>query len=499
MTCLVANQIKKSFGSLQALKGVDLKVESGEIHALLGENGAGKTTLMNILFGLLSPDSGSLELDGKPYRPESPRDAMAAGVGMVHQHFMLVPTLTVLENILLGENPFSLHRPEESGNRIAERMIDLSFNLPLERRIEDLSVGERQRVEIFKALWRGANLLILDEPTAVLAPQEVEDLFRLLRELKDRECSILFISHKLDEIQDLCDRVTLLRRGETVGEFEVSQVDRDELTRRLLGRELVSSERDRQGNEEDRPPFLLRPNGGARAKLQGNWTCEVRPGQITAIAGIEGNGQRELAEAVVGVSETDRVSVEVDGSFFPDGSVPRIRSGIGLISEDRQRTGLVPEFTIEENLALKDIGQRPWSKNGWLARSSSRQTAADLIDRFGVHPSEPNRLASELSGGNQQKVVVAREISRDHQLLVAFNPTRGLDVGACETVYEALLGDAKEGAAILLISTELEHALRLADRLYVLFGGRLTEIHREDWTAERLGFAMLGEHEGREG
>ncbi len=495
MAFLEANNIQKSFGRIVALRGVDLEVRKGEIHALLGENGAGKTTLMNILYGLLSPDSGSLQLGQKPYRPRSPQDAMGSGVGMVHQHFMLVPTLTVLQNVLLGDSPFSAYRKEVMRDRLRNRMEQLSFDLPIESRVEELSVGVRQRVEIFKALWKGAQLLILDEPTAVLAPQEIEDLFGLLKDLKSEGHSILFISHKLDEIQELCDRVTLLRKGETVGTYQVSEVDRQEMTQLLLGRALSPLTK-RQRTQNPTNPFHVRPNPSPHGRLKEGWICDLYPGQITAIAGIEGNGQRELAEAIVGVSSTDSVSIEMEGHSLPSGSPDRISSGVGLISEDRQRTGLVMDFTVEENLALKDIARVPWSKGGWLQKDKIRRTANQLIEQYRVDPPDASRLVSDLSGGNQQKVVVAREISRNHRLLVAFNPTRGLDVGACENVYDALIADAESGAAILLISTELEEVQQLADRVYVLFNGQLTKISEDNWSADRLGLAMMGADTG---
>jgi len=492
MTFLETRNVHKNFGPVQALRGVDLIVDKGEIHALLGENGAGKTTLMNLLYGLLSPDSGSMRLEGNLHRPRSPRDAVRAGVGMVHQHFMLVPTLTVLENILLGESPLRYHGKNVAASEVESRMREFTFDLPLDCRVQSLSVGVQQRVEIFKALRKGARLLILDEPTAVLAPQEIEDLFRLLRNLREIGHSILFISHKLEEIQNLCDRVTLLRRGETVGTFDVSRMNKQELAHHLLGRTLNPRIRKQPPAQQGASPYFIQPKS-RQGKLKGDWTCVVEPGQIVAVAGIEGNGQRELAEAILGVSETDQADIERNGLSLPKDAFRRVRHGVGLISEDRQRTGLILEFSIQENLALKDIELPPWSRKGWLRRRSFREAGKNLVERFRIEPPDPDRGVSELSGGNQQKVVVAREISRNHKLLVAFNPTRGLDVGACENVHEALLEDAARGAAILLISTELEEVLALADKLYVLFQGCLEEIPPENWTSEQLGLAMLGE------
>lgn len=496
MPLLHAADIRKRFGSTPALRGASLEVEEGEIHALLGENGAGKTTFMNILYGLLTPDAGEIELDGRPYRPASPEEAMRSGVGMVHQHFMLVPTLTVLENLLLGESPFAGFRWEREYDRMENRLSDFSFHIPLEKKVGDLSVGERQRVEIFKALSKGARFLILDEPTAVLAPQEIENLFELLKDLRAQGRSILFISHKLEEIRDLCDRVTLLRRGETVGTFSVSGMNREELARLLLGREFTPFSRNTASTLQDGDPFRVSPRPGGAGKLKGNWICEIAPGKITAVAGVEGNGQKELAEGILGLSETDLLDVRLGETPLPNDPFQRIEAGVGYISEDRQHTGLVMDFSVLENLALKDIARPPWSSRGLLNLRRMRETAQELTERFGVEPPEPDRTVSDLSGGNQQKVVAAREISRPHRLLTAFNPTRGLDIGACEKVQQALLEDARSGAAILLISTELEEAVALADRLYVIFQGELTEIPREDWDHETIGLAMLGSRDG---
>ena len=498
MAFLDVKQITKSFGSTRALRGVSLQVEPGEIHAILGQNGAGKTTLMNILYGLLSPDSGTLEIRGESYRPSTPQDAMRAGVGMVHQHFMLVETLTVLENIYLGEAPFSMYRSREMEERVSERIGGYAFDLPLHEKVGNLSVGERQQVEIYRALWKGAQLLILDEPTAVLAPQQIRDLFRLLKELRSNGHSVLFISHKLQEIQDLCDRVTLLRTGETLGTFNVAQLDAEQLARLVSGDDQPMASRRKRQEPQESQPFLIRPQSSPRGRLKGDWTCSVYPGQVTAIAGVEGNGQRELAEAILGVSPTDTVSIDWEGELLPKDPPSRIRSGIGLISEDRQRTGLVMEFSVTENLALKDVDQKPWSHRGFLSSRGMNQTATEWIRRYQIDPADPLRPVSELSGGNQQKVVVAREISRNHRLLVAFNPTRGLDVGACKNVYQALTEDAKKGAAILLISTELEEILDLADHVSVIYRGRLTPIPREDCSVETIGLAMLGQGEGNQ-
>jgi general nucleoside transport system ATP-binding protein len=480
-----------------------LELAKGEIHAILGENGAGKTTLMNILYGLLSPDRGEMKLDGKPYTPTSPSKARHLGIGMVHQHFMLVPTLTVGQNILLGEGAWSRFSQRKSFAPIREHMKGIGFSLPLEARVDTLSVGELQRVEIFKALWKGARLLILDEPTAVLTPQETEDLCELLKNLSQQGVSILFISHKLEEIEKLCDRVTILRRGQTVACLPVKDTTRAGLSRMMLGRDLTPLPPSPARRGGSVPPLSMgeggrgvrlsvRCHGTTRSRLQGNWILDAPKGQITAIAGVEGNGQRDLAEAILGISTPSKVEIRFNDILLPQGVPRRIEAGIGFISEDRQRTGLVSGFTVQENLALKDISRAPWSRNGWLAGRSAGLRAAALIERYKIHPPHPEHPVTSLSGGNQQKVVVAREISREHRVLVATNPTRGLDVGACEAVHAGLVEDAQKGAVVLLISTELDEILDLADNLYVLFQGQATMIPRDHWNRESIGLAMLG-------
>jgi simple sugar transport system ATP-binding protein len=472
---------------------VSLTVEEGEIHALLGENGAGKTTLMNIVYGLLIPDEGTLRLAGRPYRPASPRDAVARGVGMVHQHFMLVPSLSVAENIVLGENPFGVLDRRRLYRSLSERMREFGFRFPLEARAEELSVGELQRVEIFKALWKGARFLILDEPTAVLSPSEIADLFKLLDQLRAKGRSVLFISHKLEEIGRLCDRVTLLRKGKTIATLPAAETDPGQLSRLMVGRELRRPVRSDKKVRPEGPGFAVHCRPPGLGKLRGEWSLEIAPGRITAVAGIEGNGQRDLAEAILGLKSGPGLRVEAEGLPLPEGVRERIEAGLGLISEDRQETGLVLDFTLAENLMLKDVGSREWSRAGFLRASAMQQRARELVEAFDIQPPQPQIRVAHLSGGNQQKVVVAREISRGPELLVAVNPTRGLDVGAREAVHRALLDQVEKGLAVLLISTELEEILDLADRLYVLASGELAEIPEDRWTKETIGLAMLGQ------
>lgn len=497
MSRLALSHIRKSYGSTPALVDASLAIEPGEIHAILGENGAGKTTLMNIVYGLIAPDSGEMTLEGKRFAPKSPREARDSGVGMVHQHFMLVPTLTVGENVLLGESPFSPFSPGRDFPLIEQRANQLGFKLPLSARVETLSVGEKQRVEIFKALWKGARLLVLDEPTAVLTPQETEELFVLLHDLESDGHSILFISHKLEEIENHCDRVTVIRRGTTVGCFPVGETDRKALSRLLLGRDLQPVVRSRDATPSTQTDgWRVECRGATSHRLNGSWTLAIPAGRITGVVGVEGNGQRELAELILGVHSDPAFAVLHGESSSPSGVRNRIAEGVGLISEDRQKTGLVLDFSILENLALKDVAAPPWSQNGWLTPKQARPAAMREIEKLRVHPPDLDAPASALSGGNQQKVVAAREISRPHDLLVAVNPTRGLDVGACEAVHKALIEDAERGRSVLLISTELDEVLALADDLYVLFDGRAALVPRESWDTETLGLAMVGVQPG---
>ncbi len=511
MSTLSLAHIHKRFGRNAALIDACLELAEGEIHAILGENGAGKTTLMNILYGLLVPDQGEMKLDGQLYSPSSPSQARRLGIGMVHQHFMLVPTLTVGQNILLGQGAWTRFNPHRSFTPIHESMKSMGFDLPLDAQTGTLSVGELQRVEIFKALWKGAQLLILDEPTAVLTPQEINELCHLLRNLRDQGVSILFISHKLEEIERLCDRVTILRRGQTVACLPVKNCTRADLSRLMLGHDLEIAHHPQieenltpslASNLTPRPPSPTGRGGVSGLSIHcheatgvhfpGKWILHAPNGEITAIAGIEGNGQKELAEAILGVVSPSNMEIRYNDEPLPHGVAQRIEEGIGFISEDRQRTGLVPGFTVLENLALKDISCPPWSHHGWLSTRTARLRASALIERYKIHPPHLDHPVTSLSGGNQQKVVVAREISREHHVLVATNPTRGLDVGARESVHAGLIEDAQRGAAVLLISTELDEVLSLANNLYVLYKGEPTLIPHDHWNQETIGLAMLG-------
>jgi len=476
------DSIRKRFGETRALDGVSFTLEAGEIHALLGENGAGKTTLMNILYGLIRPDSGSLRIEGRPVAFSSPAEAIRAGIGMVHQHFMLVPNLTVAENVLMGareRNPFwfDRRRANEEVRRLAE---EFALDVAPERLVGTLPVGVQQRVEILKCLARRARVLILDEPTAVLTPQEVEELAAVLRRLRQNGTAIIFISHKLKEALSLCDRITVLRLGRNVGTVAASEVDERSLSEMMVGRTL----------SETRPPRLETPRPNPTLEIESlvveddrgrravdGLSLTLFPGEIFGIAGIDGNGQTELVECLAGVRPMASGSVRLEGRSIGSLSPKeRIRRGIALVSDDRHRKGLLLDFTVAENLILKRHDEPPFSWRGILRPRPIAAFAEEAVRAFRVKTESVRTPVRALSGGNQQKVVLARELSREARLLIAVNPTRGLDVGATEYVYASLFAARERGLALLLISTELDEVLFLSDRAGVLFNGRLRSV-----------------------
>ncbi|GIX05620.1 MAG: ABC transporter ATP-binding protein [Candidatus Poribacteria bacterium] len=501
MPLLEMRDISKRFGSVQALEGVSLELEAGEIHALLGENGAGKTTLMNILYGLIRPDTGEVFLEGRPVRFRSPQDALRARIGMVHQHFMLVPPLTVAENVWLGDRkryPFLFRRRDavEATRRLVERF---GLKVDPERRIEELSVGVQQRVEILKCLARDARILILDEPTAVLTPQEVEELGAVLRGLRNEGRSVIFISHKLKEVLELCDRVTVLRAGRNVGTLPIQEVTEKRLSEMMVGRELEPPPP--RARVSDQAPVVLelkrlsvRDDRGAMAVRE--LSLKVRAGEIFGIAGIDGNGQAELLDALAGVRSPFEGSVRLAGEEIGTTSArQRAALGLAVITDDRQRKGLVLELPVAENLILKRHRSAPFARGGWLLREEIARYAEEKRRQYDIRAASLWVPAKTLSGGNQQKVVVAREMDLLGQALVAMNPTRGLDVGATEFVHRTLLEARSRGAAILLISTELDEVLLLSDRVGVLHRGRLFFVPPERTNRVEIGRLMLGEGE----
>jgi general nucleoside transport system ATP-binding protein len=493
--------ITKRFPGVLANDRVDFEAAAGEVHALLGENGAGKSTLSNILTGLYRPDEGTISLYGEPARFDSPSDAIDAGIGMVHQHFRLVPPFTVAENIILGE-----HRPEARSFVVNPRRIERDVAGLGERygvavdpraRVWQLSVGEQQRVEILKALYREARILILDEPTAVLTPQEAESLFVTLRRMADEGRTVIFISHKLHEVKAVADRVTVLRAGRAVATVEAAGATSRELAALMVGREVELARRVQRavphGDEAalDVSGLSVRGDRGEDAVRDVSFT--VRAGEILGVAGVAGNGQRELAEAITGMRPATG-SVCVHGRKLRTGD-PRaaISAGIAHVPEDRLGTGVAPGLSIAENSVLKSYRQRGISFGPLLNWRVIREVARDLINRFGVLTPGPQLRARDLSGGNLQKLVLGREFSSAPRVLIAASPTRGLDVGAIESVHAYLREAAAEGVAVLLISEDLDEIMALADRVVVVYEGRLTgEFDPATATIEEIGLAMAG-------
>jgi general nucleoside transport system ATP-binding protein len=492
--------ITKRFPGVVANDHVDLELSKGEVHALLGENGAGKSTLMNILYGLYHPDEGQIRLNGKRIGIDSPRDAIDHGIGMVHQHFMLIPVMTVAENIVLATEPrkgpfLDLASAEE---RVRELSTQYGLAVRPEAQVSSISVGMQQRAEILKALYRGAEVLILDEPTAVLTPQEASELFGIIRSLQEDGKSIIFISHKLNEVLDIADRITVLRQGKKIDTVPREGATREGLARLMVGREVVL--------RVEKPPAqpgetllevedLVVVDERNLEAVRGV-SFELKAGEIVGIAGVDGNGQTELIDALTGLRRPAAGRIEAVGKDLTTATAREaLDAGVGHIPEDRQARGLVLDFTLAENLALHDYEKEPNSKLGWLFPGRLIERAGRLLKEFDVRGGRPQTLAAALSGGNQQKVVIAREVSRDPRILVAAQPTRGLDVGAIEFVHRRLVKERDEGRAILLVSFELEEILSLSDRILVVYEGRIVGEYLPGVTEEELGIAMTG---GRE-
>jgi general nucleoside transport system ATP-binding protein len=492
--------IRKEFPGIVANDDVNLEVRRGEVHALLGENGAGKSTLMNILYGLYRHDAGEIRLHGKPVSFGSARDAINAGIGMVHQHFMLIPVFTVAENIVLGVEPHEGPLLDERGAEARVREISQQFGLVVNPAalVADITVGQEQRVEILKALYRGADILILDEPTAVLTPQEASELFAIIRKLKEDGKSIIFISHKLNEVLEIADRITVLRRGRVIETVPREGATEDSLARAMVGREVLLRVDKGPANPQDvllRVQDLRVRDDRGIEKVRG-MSFEVRAGEIVGIAGVDGNGQTELIDAITGLHKVESGSIEVAGRAHHNASAREMLDvGVGHIPEDRQRRGLVLEFSIAENVALHDYAKAPDARWGWMFPKRLISRARHLIKEFDVRGGGPLTRAGGLSGGNQQKLVVAREIARDPKVLIAAQPTRGLDVGAIEYLHRRLVSERDEGRAILLVSLELDEVLSLSDRILVMYEGEIVGEHTGPFSEEEIGLEMLG---GRE-
>ncbi|RBI61148.1 heme ABC transporter ATP-binding protein [halophilic archaeon] len=493
--------ITKRFPGVVANDDVDLVVERGTVHALLGENGAGKTTLMNVLYGLYQPTEGTVRVDGEPRTFESPRDAIDAGIGMIHQHFMLVDTMTVAENIVLGNEPRKWGGLAVDHGRAREQVVELSerygFDVSPDARVEDVGVGVQQRVEILKALYRGADVLILDEPTAVLTPQEVEDLFAVLEELTDQGKTIIFITHKLGEAMHAADEITVLRDGENVGSVAAAEATREDLAELMVGREVIL-----EADKEERVPgdvvlsvddlTVTDETGHERVS---DVSFDVREGEVFGIAGVDGNGQTELVEAVTGMQTPDGGRVVFDGEDVTARSRrEHIERGMAYVPEDRQEEGLVMEFDLVENSLLGNQHTEPYAENDRIDWETTRDHVDDLVEEYDVRPRNVDAEAHSLSGGNQQKFVVGREFRRDPSLVVASHPTRGVDIGSIEFIHDRLLELRQQGKAVLLVSSKLDEVRTLSDRLGVLHGGEVADVvDPESVTEEQLGMLMAGE------
>ncbi|RLM53587.1 ABC transporter ATP-binding protein [Halobellus sp. Atlit-31R] len=501
-TAVHLDGITKRFPGVVANDDVDLAVERGTVHALLGENGAGKTTLMNVLYGLYEPTAGRVLVDGQERSFDSPRDAIDAGVGMIHQHFMLVDPMTVTENITLGNEPRKWGGLAVDRAAAREAVVELSdrygFDVDPDARVEDISVGEQQRVEILKALYRGADVLILDEPTAVLTPQEVEELFDVLEELTAQGKTIIFITHKLGEAMRAADDITVLRDGRNVGSVQAAETTREDLAELMVGREVLL--------DVDRPPAetgdvvaavsnaVVDDDRGVRAV--DDVSFEVRAGEVFGIAGVDGNGQSELVEALTGLRRPEGGAVEFLGEDVTSASRrDRIEAGMAYIPEDRQERGLVMDFDLTENAILGSQHSREFGPNGRIDWGATRDHAEGIIEEYDVRPPDATATSESLSGGNQQKFIVGREFERDPELVVASHPTRGVDVGSIEFIHERLLELRQQGVAILLVSSKLEEVQGLSDRLGVIYEGEFIDVvDPDETTEEELGLLMAGEH-----
>ena len=483
--------ITKRFPGVVANDGVDLELQEGQIHALVGENGAGKSTLMRVLYGLYPPDAGRILVRGAPARIASPRDAIALGIGMVHQHFVLVDRFTVAENIVLGSEGGAVLDLDGAGERIRDLAESYGFYVNPDSLVEDLSVGEEQRVEILKALYRGVDLLILDEPTAVLTPSETDQLFQNLRKLRADGKTVVFISHKLDEVLKIADRITVLRRGKVVGETAPSETSKEELAEMMVGRPVLF--RLEKPDVEIGEPVLVLEGVHAGGRVRGV-DLQVRGGEIVGVAGVEGNGQRELAEALIGLRRPTGGRVLLDGQDVTGLRVTEMRSrGIAYVPEDRHDRGLVLEMTVWENSILGRQGKRGFvGALGRLLIGKIKELAQRLMRLFDVRARSIAVEAATLSGGNQQKLILARELDETPRVLIAHQPTRGLDVGAIEFVWRKILEQKAAGAAVLLISAELDEVYELSDRIVTIYEGSITGEYGPDASPAEVGMGMTG-------
>lgn len=488
--------IVKCFGPVRANDGIDFTVKHQEIHCLLGENGTGKSTLMNILFGLYHPDAGEIFINEKKAQIANPNDAYSLGIGMLHQHFMLVEQLTVLENIILGKESggFFLNR-RESRKKVEELVERFGFSIDLDEKVANLSVGMKQRVEILKTLYRGADIIILDEPTAVLTPQEVEELFKILRQLKASQKTIVFITHKLNETMALSDRITVIRKGKVVFVSDTKDTNEKELATQMVGRQVESVVT--KVKEASGPVVLELDHVRLQKRAADTVSLTVRAGEILGIAGVDGNGQRELEELIVGNRKVSEGTIKIDGTEVQDLSVKERKAmGLGYIPSDRHKDAMVADFSITENFLLGYQENPRYVKKGFIDYKALEEDAKKQVEQFEIKVAGVEQHIGQLSGGNQQKVILGREISHDPKLVLVSQPVRGLDIGAIEKVHRTLLDLKEQGKAILLISAELSEVMNLSDRIGVLYEGEFSASFKAGtYTKEQIGLFMAGKKE----
>lgn len=490
--------IRKEFPGIVANDNINLQVKKGEIHALLGENGAGKSTLMNVLFGLYQPEKGEIRVRGDKVDITDPNVANDLGIGMVHQHFMLVDTFTVTENIVLGSEPkkfgtVNLKRAEQEVQELSERY---GLNVDPRAKIRDISVGMQQRVEILKTLYRGAEILIFDEPTAVLTPQEIKELIQIMKSLVAEGKSIILITHKLKEIMEVCDRCTVIRKGQGIGTVDVAETNPTELASLMVGREVSFSTDKTQAVPKETYLSIkdLRVKDVRGVEMVKGLDLNVRAGEIVGIAGVDGNGQSELIEAITGLRKTESGEIKLHDSVITNLTPRKVtQAGVSHIPQDRHKFGLVLDFPIGENMVLQSYYEKPFSKNGVMNFKNIYQKANELIEEYDVRTPDAYTKARALSGGNQQKAIIGREVDRSPDLIIAAQPTRGLDVGAIEFIHKRLIEERDKGRAVLLLSFELEEIMNLSDRIAVMFDGQIvSDVKPEETNEQELGLLMAG-------
>lgn len=490
--------IKKNFGEVQAVKDGNFNLKKGEIHSLIGENGTGKSTMMKLLYGMYDFDSGSIKIEGKEIPYITPKEAIEHGIGMVHQEFMLVGELTVLENIILGFEPIKGGRIdfEKAKKMVTQYIEQYHMDIQIHKKINQISVGEAQRVEIIKTLTRGANIIILDEPTAVLTPQETKGLFEILQNLRSDGKSVVFISHKLEEVMEISDRISVMRQGKYVGTVYKEDTSPSELAKMMIGREVflkIERKEVKQGDIALQVEDLWTSGEKEISKIRG-LSLDVRAGEIVGIAGIDGNGQSELIEAIAGLRKVEKGKVTLDHQDITNHSVKKIReAGLTHIPEDRNTRGLNRTMSIWENMIAVQIQEHDFDTGILINREKAVAYTKEQIEKFDIRPSNPEIITQSLSGGNAQKIVVAREVSIKGKLLIASQPTRGVDIGAIESIRSIIQEVKEKGVGVLLVSADLEEILSLSDRIIVMFEGRITgRLRAEDANEENLGMLMMG-------